>query len=499
MKKYYYPFILVLLLFASSCNDDLEENPVGVLAPESFFTNKSDALASVMGTYSYFATYDDLGNNYIIVTELPTAMMGYGNTSQDIMDLSDFTETPANSKMAQIWSNMYKIISATNNAIDGIPGIQNMSEEEKNALIAEARAVRAFNYFRLVRFFGAVPYIDHFITDPSTVEDIERTPASEVMNHIIDDLDFAKANLPDKYAGGIRSRVSRGTAYTMLADVYLYQGNYQKAAENAQYVINHASDFGYGLVDDFKDIFDQALGDVKEHIWTIDFNSTVSSYPVCYDQMAALQSVRGSDYGGWSTIVSNIGTYNSFDDRDYRKKVTFRTEAPFNGVMKNYTEFPIPHVHVDKWYGSLVGTAQESGKYTDLNIPLYRYAEVLLIAAESLNEVNGGPGSDAYNYINQVRARARLYDGVETDYPADLQPGMSQEEFRNAVMEERRVELAFEFKRWFDIKRRHLITTNYGPGSAEPHPNVKEYNELYPIPQPEIDKNPNLTQNQGYN
>ena len=130
----------------------------------------------------------------------------------------------------------------------------------------------------------------------------------------------------------------------------------------------------------------------------------------------------------------------------------------------------------------------------------FRYAEVLLIAAEALNEING-PSAEAIGYINQVRERARNWAGIMTNFPADVTAGISKEDFQDLVLEERRLELAFEFKRWYDIKRRQLGDEVFkGAGSLEPHDNFdpgKHY--LLPLPQDEIDRNPNLApQNPGY-
>ncbi|MGY5252480.1 RagB/SusD family nutrient uptake outer membrane protein [Sphingobacterium spiritivorum] len=125
---------------------------------------------------------------------------------------------------------------------------------------------------------------------------------------------------------------------------------------------------------------------------------------------------------------------------------------------------------------------------------------MLLMAAEAINEANGGPTSAAYNYINAVRARARYTPEGSRSYPADLQTGMSQEAFRQAVREERRVELAFEWKRWYDLKRWGIIVEAFNGAKAyESQPNVKPFHALLPIPQEEIGRNANLLpQNPGY-
>lgn len=498
MKRNYI-FICMLIFLSVACTD-LEENAISILAPESFFSNKDDAEAAVMGAYADLNSYYDYGVGYFSVVEYQSDLVTTGTTSQENMDIDKFTVTSSNSKIARSWRYIYQSISSANNAIDGIPLINDasMSDDDKNQLIAEAKAIRAFNYFRLVRLFGDLPYIDEFVTDPSTVAEVSRTSTDKVYTNIVDDLEFAKQYLPDSYSGNFRNRISKGTAYTILADVYLTLENWSKAAENAEYVIDHALDFGYELVADFRDLYDASLGDVAEDIWTVDFVANIYTYPYNYDAIATLVSVKNSDYNGWSTAVSTKKALESFDDRDYRKKITFCVEAPYNGVMKPYTEFLISKPHIYKYFLAPGGTSADFSD-SDLNMIIYRYAEILLIAAEASNEINGGPTTKAYDFINQVRARARNYDGVQTEFPMDLEAGMSQTEFRDAVMEERRVELAFEYKRWFDIIRRDLFMEVFtGENSTDPHTDINESHMLFPIPQTEIDKNPNLTQNPGY-
>jgi hypothetical protein len=503
MKKLYYiVMFLAISLVWSACNKILEEHPVGLLSPQSFFTSKADGQAAVMGAYAGMAGMDDYGNDYDMT-------IGHIDDQQkclyagDIMSMDLILPITANNqKIQSIWTRIYSEISAANCAINGISTIppDKISEADQQALTAEAKVIRAFNYFRLVRIFGAVPYIDYFVTDPASVKTVTRMPTAEIYTKIIADLEESKDLLPNTYDAStpIRSRISKGTAYTVLADVYLTTQNWAKAAENAEYVINHKDDFGYQLLTDFKDLYNYYAGnDNNEYIWSLDFSSTSTGYSYGRDQLAELIAVPGCDWGGWGTVYTTPQALNEFNNADYRKKITFFTEAPYGGVMKNWTEWtPNPNPGVAKYFRSFIGTPREKTAWiTDMNIPVYRYAEVLLIAAEAENETNGPAAG--YQYINQVRARARNYDGVagSSPYPGDLS-GLSKDAMRDSVIKERKLELAFEFKRWFDIKRLNLTLSNvYGPGGTDPLPNASSITQAYmflPIPQTEIDKNPNL-------
>jgi hypothetical protein len=192
--------------------------------------------------------------------------------------------------------------------------------------------------------------------------------------------------------------------------------------------------------------------------------------------------------------------YNTWDSRDYRKKVAFADSTLIDGQLQSYTSYEtVKRPHIAKYFEK-PGNSNGEARYSDHNYPAYRYAEVLLTAAEALNEVSG-PTDEAIGYVNRIRERARNWAGTMTNFPADVQAGISKDNFRALVLDERRLELSFEFKRWFDIQRRGLGDEVFtGVNSLEPHPNFDSNRDyLLPIPQDELDRNPNLLpQNQGY-
>lgn len=202
---------------------------------------------------------------------------------------------------------------------------------------------------------------------------------------------------------------------------------------------------------------------------------------------------------GWSVLVASPGVYDFFPDEDYRKEVSFLTETLVDGVMTPYTEWTWSRIHYNKWNINAGSNANSDGAQSDHNYVIFRYAEVLLMAAEALNEQNNGPTPAAYYYINQVRERARNQGGSMSQFPVDLASGMSYEEFQQAVRDERTYELAAEWKRWYDIKRWGLLMEVYSGPDALEEQNPAPYNLLLPVPQSEIGRNPNLLpQNEGY-
>jgi len=484
--------VLVLILLTWACTD-LEENPVGVLAPESYFQTIDDVEAAVFGAYYQMAYPYYFGRKYTITVNLLGDACDIGDigTPARRITMNDLEPDASNGLITAFWPQIYKTISAANSAINGAETIEESDEESVIQLKAEATLIKAYCYYNLVRLFGDIPYIGEFVTDPTSVADISKTPEDEVYEYIIADCEYAAENLPDNYDDDIRCRPTAGSAKTMLASIYLTLGEYDKAAEYAEDVINNASTYGYELVDDFTQLWVADNGDMAEHIWTVDFLAGTTT-----DYWGPLTGVRNSDMNGWSVVVPSPGLYDMYDEGDYRMETTFVTETEVDGEMTPYTEWTWPRIHFGKYCLYVGANAGSDGTRSGRNYPIFRFAEVYLIAAEALAEVNGGPTAKAYEYINKVRERARHGGTV----PANLETGMSKDDFIDAVLKERLLEFPLEYKRWYDIKRRDLGAEVFeGANSMEPHTYDPAKKYLLPLPQDELDRNPNLLpQNDGY-
>jgi starch-binding outer membrane protein, SusD/RagB family len=507
MKRYINKIFALSLVGALmlSCAD-LEERPVGILAPESLFKTPADVRTAIFGAYGWIATERLYGRQFVTALMLRSDMVDIGDrgTPAERQQVNDFNMDDNNGMVNVFWPYWYQVISASNAAIAGAESLK-LSENEINPLIAEARFVRAFAYYHLVRVFGAVPYIDRFITDPSSVKDISKTPAETIYKNIIADLQYAKQWLPDNQPGSVRSRATKGTAASYLASVHLTLADYQKAYTEAKFVIDNKDRFGYGLVADFQDLFRAPQpNNLKEHIFAIDFLGLQNSSGGANDDIIPpMTGVRGADAprSGWSVAVPSMAVYNTWDSRDYRKEVSFDDSTLIGGVLRPYTVFAnTKRPHIAK-YIRFAGNSGTEGRFSDHNYAAMRYAEVLLIAAEALAEVSNGPNAEAIGYVNQIRERARNWPGKNTGFPANVTPGLSKSAFIDLVLDERRLELAFEYKRWYDIKRRKLGQQVFtGPTSLEPHPNFDPNRDyLMPLPRIELQVNPNLgPQNPGY-
>ncbi len=503
IKKYKYLLLGCCALF-SGC-ENLEEKPVGLLAPESIFSSSKDVETALFGAYGMIATESLYGRQFVSALMLRSDMSDIGDrgTSAERQQVNDFNMDSNNGMVTKFWPVWYQVISAANAAIAGAQSLK-LTEQEINPLIAEARFVRAFSYFHLVQVFGEVPYIDYFISNPEAVKEISKTSEAEIYAGILADLEFAKQWLPEKQPSNVKSRATKGTAAAYLSSVYLTRQDYANAYKEAKWVIDNKSKFGYELEADFQTLFRAPqANDLAEHIFDIDFLGLQNGSSGQNDDiMPPMTGVRGGDAprSGWSIIVPTMKVYENWDSRDYRKAVSFTDSLLVGGVLSPYTVFPnTPRPHIAK-YARFAGNSNTEGRFSDQNYSAFRYAEVLLIAAEASAELNGET-PEAIGYINQIRARARNWAGKQTAFPVDVKAGNTKQAFLDLVLEERRLELAFEFKRWYDIKRRNLGEAVFkGANSFEPHANFDAARDYkMPLPRVELQVNPNLgPQNPGY-
>ena len=513
MKSLIKAQVIILAIVLSGCTD-LEEIPVGRLSPNGYFNSADEVELALYGAYGTIASQSLYGNDLTTVLLLSSDMIDLGYDYSDYSHWNNFSQMPTNSYTQGIWEGSYEVLEIANMVISVIDNLDE-SQETKIRLEAEARWIRAFSHYNLVRLYGEIPYFEEPVGDYTTVT---KSAVDDTYEGIINDLLYANEHLPMEHPGDdVRSRPSRGTAATLLASVYLTREMWQDAYDQAKWVIDNAAELNYSLDPDFQDLFRALKMDQsKEIIFAADFigDQQVSGYN--NNNVNAFQSIemeansmRG--IAGWSMLVPSLKVYETWEAGDYRRKVSMSDTTMISDSTRiDYTQFIIPRPHAVK-YNRFGGTIKsgEAGWRSDHNQVIFRYAEVLLIAAEAGNEI--GRTDEAATYVNQVRARARAggeINEVGTGYgsygpgpvPADAPPGMGKDAFRTLVLEERRIELAFEFKRWFDIVRRDLGDEAFGPDGLEPQSNFdKSKHYLIPIPQTELDVANNLLpQNPGY-
>ena len=506
--KNYKQLGLLLTIFSVVACSDLEEEPIGQLAPEGLYTTVSDVQSTINGGIAIMASEEHWGRkaNYPVMLRSDMADSGDPANQQARRDIDLFTMTADNSVTVQTWRSPYRVIAANNAAIEGAKLVDDLPENI-NPVVGQAYFWRAFNYYHLVRLFGNIPYIDTVVDDFQTASTLPRTPEAEVYQNIIADLELAKLYLPDTQPA--RALPSKASAAALLASVHLTLENFQEAYNEAKFVIDGEGRFELNLEPDYQDLFvaDKTQG-LKESLVNIDFNSATNGNNG-NDYWGAITGIGGNDSGnyngGWSLAVPTIAVYNDWDGRDYRKAVSLDTVAIKADTIVRYQDFPLissrnsasDRPHIAKYFRFPGAAARGAARATARDYSLMRYAEVLLIAAEALNENSAG-SAEAASYVNRVRARARNRAGVMASFPEDVPAGLSQDEFRDLVLNERKWELSFEFKRWFDIKRRNLAPQVFGAQGYEQRNFDPAKDYLFPIPQDELISNPSLEQNTGY-
>lgn len=520
MKKKILYTMLTAVSLAVGCTD-LEENLEGVTEgniTDNFFSDPTSVQRAVDGAYNEMAAEEYFGRKLPLTLMLRSDMVTIGDqtTPSRRIEVDNFSANASSQMLPPIWQRSLVIIANANSSINGINNLGDKTEELL-AIESQARFLRAFVYYHMVRIFGPVPFSTGEIIINDNGEIVEAEPLTRdseafVYERIIEDLEFAAENLPDTVEGISGERPSKGTALAYLASVHLTLGNWQEAYDNAKMVIDNSAQFGYALAPDYQDVFDANRSETTpENIFVINFTGADAlEGNLSTDFLAPLTGLRGrSPIEGWSVAVPTLEVFNSFEDGDYRKSTSFITETDeyADGEFRTFERFAeLPRAtsrpHIDKYWnftGTLFGPNRRD---SDLNYIGMRYAEVLLIAAEASNQLNG-PTDEALGYVNQIRERARngAVGSVASSVPADLSlANFNQQSFHDAIIEERRIELAFEFKRWYDIKRLQIGDEVFGVGGLEERPNFNPARDyLFPVPSIVLANDPTLApQNPGY-
>lgn len=431
-----------MALSFSSC-DVIDQEPIDAVSSQELFTRPSDANAAIIGVYRNLA---NLGFNYVVFPELPTKNTVGNALNRQFEQMNNLIFVADNSQFTNLWDQQFVLINSANVVIAKVPGIPGMPDADKNAIVAEARFLRAFTYFNLVRYFGDVPLIIKPTESPDVAAlQVPRTPKEDVYKQILEDLDFAKTNLPETQAGlGAKGRATKAAAYALGARIHLWRKNYALAVTDADQVITRR---GSALTVAYANLF-------------LSKNSAESIFEINYDTQlpnALATTYLPGSLSGTRTIQVNPNLVAAYETGDVRKDATIGF-ANADNYMKKYSR----------------------GGTKDDNIIVFRLAEVLLTKAEALAET-AYPSTEALRLLNEVRRRA----GLGAIAPATLAA------FRTALYKERRLELSFEGHEWFDIVRTGRLQSVLG---------ITDNNKsIWPVPSSEIARNPKLNpQNPGY-
>jgi hypothetical protein len=480
------------LIILGGCGDDfLERKPKGVLTFDTYFDNPDHAVWATNAVYQQFRSWEMSAFPWIGLTDIISDDADKGSSENDapyVKELDEFTFDATNTAFGQAWQGSYHAIFRANLAIENIPLIDmNMALRER--LVGENKFLRAYSYFRLVQWFGDVPLVTRPLTDDEYYNQ-PRVSKEEIYNLIENDLLDAINVLPEKseYDSEDLGRVTKGAARGILAKLYMVKHDFSRAAEQTELIINSGE---YDLLtrysDNFLPVGEHGLESIFE-ISAVAVQAAVAGPGATPYNM--IQGVRGIPNLGWGFNRPSDDLIASYEPGDPRRQATiiYVGEVLPDGstIVQDNPEILNERFNQKAWVPAHAGL-QDNGPG---NIRILRFGDILLLAAEAQNEI-GNPGK-ALEYLNRVRARAR---GTNNFILPDVTT-MDQNELREKIYAERRVELAMEQQRWFDLARWGRIDDEMAPL----FPNFSApKNLLLPIPQAEIDLTGNIiSQNPGY-
>ncbi|MCF2505969.1 RagB/SusD family nutrient uptake outer membrane protein [Dyadobacter sp. CY107] len=528
--KYHIKFsaMLILALGIASCKDNLEESPYSSLSKEVVFKDEDGLNQATIGVYQAWTAPDfvDISSRFIL-TESGHRYATAGILGSGADPYYRFGHVSTSGAFEAVWSRFYKIIFRANTVIDNaklaVPG----EEEEADPYIAEARFLRGYAYFNLVRLFGGVPLILKEVTSLSD-EDIIFAPRETdvaVYDAIIADLNFAEANLPDSRGGAELGRVSAGTAKAMLGKVYLTMAgkplnkteNYQKAVDKFAELVGPVNEekYDFELIPNFAEVFSLDNERNREIVLSFGYfvNSSNPNGNILPFNLFPAGLVNGDEQTNYGLTYD---FYKLFEKTDTRRPFTLVDRYVFTGgaragaqegdsIIYNPTigNYIIKRTnaslaHDDFKYGIAYGKLARVPRPAGAAVQGYsadliemRFSDVLLSYAEALVET--GKTALALPILNRVRARAKATASKATAAAA----------LRTAIRAERRLELTGEMTTVFDIRRWGTLQQEIAAMSEDQIVDnvLIPYSprlELYPIPQSQIDANPNLRQNDGW-
>ncbi|WP_298238537.1 RagB/SusD family nutrient uptake outer membrane protein [uncultured Algibacter sp.] len=534
--KIFNKIYVVLFAFSIivSCDDFLEEDPKSEIS--EFKTEKELELGAI-GLYEVLNDNFMYGFNLGILGELGTDTFTTESANLDFEALDRYEISDTYGELLETWRSSYRGIARANFYIDQLEGV-NFSETVKNAFVAEARGLRALYYFHLVRMFGEIPLETEPAKNLSKI--YTRAPVEDIYTQIVADLQFAKSNLP--ITAESAGRITSGAAHGLLVKVYLTMAGQplNKGVEYYNLALQEANEFialadggtyPYGLLDQYEEVFRETKENNKE---------------IIFDAQTIAGELEGNRWGKWGGYAgNNAGVVNAIDNAGFKQpKVmpsfyesyanediirqrrnatdsSYKTNGTFK-TSKKVETFTIAKFRLEPDSFDING--EFVGFQAPLNIPILRFDDVLLMAAEAENEVNGP--ANAYANLNRVRSRVNLtaFDGSNFSslYPdwqaedAGINLTDPQDAFREAIFWERAWELCYEGHRRFDlvrwgrlvstvknVVRPDFVTKNNGFSDnlkvVSPE-NIQDFHVLFPIPAIEMNiSNNNFGQNNpGY-
>lgn len=496
MKKLIIGFGLGVGLVVASCSDSFlrMEDPNNV-TETVFWKDERDALLGLAGVFDVFQTNPLMGKKYREFDHLTDNSTT--NQNQGWLSFETDTHTPSDNHVISFWTNFYKVVNRANDVMHKTADIpaEGISGESRVRIIAEAAFLRAYAYHDLVALWGDVP----LYREPKGAFDSPEaaTPKGDIITFFVGELETEVIpNLPDDLSAAEQGRITKGAAQALLGKFLLLQEDWAAAAVVFKGIMDSGT---YELYPDYAELFTEAGEFSSENLFEVNFVGSALDQGESFSTQIDTNLAPVIPSVHWSPLKSLYDSYIVGDTIidgvaakvvDPRARANLYTTADVTPSGKPIWKFGGNTSLAVKKYSTLTSQQYENGG--PQNYYVIRYAEILLGYAEAQNEANGSPDQGVYDAVNEVRRRARTR----------LMPtGLTQEEARQFIRDERRREFAFEHPRYFDLKRWGIL----GPVSVAAMPSKKKYSEPrifnWPYPLTEMDRNPALReqgQNAGY-
>lgn len=513
--------VLCSLALLSSC-DFLETKVESNITTNNFFKNTADFDMALTGVYYTFTSvewdaqhrYGNYFTGFMYWGRIGTdeAFVSSGNNGEDL--IGNYTYTPENLFVEKVWFMQYLGIQRANVVIDRLNAYtgDEVSDDDRNRILGEAHFLRAWFYFQLARYYGEVPLVLQETTDISKLS-TEKAPLADVYAQVIKDYEIAEELLPVKNTVG---HATKYAATALKARAYLQMSGEPlkdkaaaaKAAEACKTVIDSGQ---YELVTDYFSQFDGKHEHNSEYIFDVEFDNTASN-SLYGGQVGTIDGVPHEQNAYWAQVRTYKEMYDKFDPNDLRREavnagghIAVNKSGKAEMVMgdedykDNYWVYKFRHP-IDK---------SERGDTwanwcNNINFPIIRYADVLLMYAEAENRANGSPSAESLECVNQVRRRGFGKDIHTPDPSVDLKMS-SGSAFDEVILNERSLELCFEGHRWADLVRFGKLQEAFRSVGNDPkfksyydvvRDNCKDKHSIFPIPQSVIDASDGaITQN----
>lgn len=544
MKRLRYFLLIILMGTLSACQKGfLDRRPYDSLSSENAWTSDDNATMAVNGIYNAMNRDENMAGYFYVFTNIGPDGYGYFRDESIQRGLS----TNRTGLYLNTYTGLYRIVKLANDAIANLTDNTNLTPELSSRLLGEVKFMRGLSYFYLWQLYGGVIILDQPLDPADTY--LPRNSADEVTALIIADFQDAIGRLPVSYTGGDIGRITKGAAVTMLGKTYLYNEQWSEAAEQFSQLLSPP--YTYALFSDYGQLFTDAHENNEEIVFSLQsvMEAGLGSY---YDRWYGGRSIRsyGESFSqpSWVTVFSYTHRDGSPIDpgtmpkvADYADEVTYGADligwyqsefadadarAHGNVIVPGYTivgnenrtymvnwpyaahandEIPAYRIEFSSyalfsWRKMIItGDANTLRSDSPIDVPLIRFADVLLMYAEALNEADG-PTDEVYEAVRRIRQRA----GVQP-----VEEGLSKDRMRQAIRLERLKEFAGEGHLFFDVRRwrtahtedpifglNDMILDFRGLPLYQRVFTEKDY--LWPIPQQEIDINNNLVQNPGW-